>query len=76
LAPPRISLTQVLHARQRRAGSPRRSLFTHSGSAISGRPSATKSALPPATAAAAVAGSPRRPTAITGIFTCVFISAA
>ena len=65
-APPRISLMQVLQARQRRIGSPRRSFSTHCGSAISVRPSAMKSALPSSTAAVAVAGSPSRPTAITG----------
>ena len=74
--PPRISLTQVLQARQRRAGSPRESFATQSGSAISVRPSATKSALPEAIASAATSGSPSRPTAITGTVTFVLISAA
>ena len=75
-APPRISSTQVLQARQRRIGSPRRSFSTHCGSAIRLRPSATKSTLPLATAAVAVAGSPSRPTAITGTRTACFTSAA
>ena len=75
-APPRISLMQVLQARQRRIGSPRRSFSTHCGSATSVRPNAMKSVLPSATAAVAVAGSPSRPTAITGTLTAFFTRAA
>ena len=69
-APLRMPSTQVLQARQRRIGSLLRSFSTHCGSATSVRPSAMKSALPLSTACVAVAGSPSRPTAITGTFTC------
>ena len=52
-APLRMPSTQVLQARQRRIGSPLRSLLTHCGSATSVRPSAMKSALPLSTACVA-----------------------
>ena len=75
-APPRMPSMQVLQARQRRIGSSLRSLSTHCGSATSVRPSAMKSHLPLATAAVAIAGSPSRPTAITGTSIAFFTSAA
>src|SRR5262249_42101917 len=70
------SLRRVLQARQRGIGCSRRSFATHCGSAMRVRPSATKSVFPAATAWVAIAGSPRRPTAITGTRTIVLTAAA
>ena len=55
---------------------PSSTLIGQSGSAISARPSSTRSASPSATTFAASSGSSSRPTAITGTFTARLTAAA